>query len=87
MPFGGFREKVENVKIGFLNHRFMTEVLGAPIPRRYSPGTFAPNMDLISLFFLVVMVDTDDTRRTTDDRRHTTDNARGMAFISSPQVS
>ena len=28
-------------------------------------------MDLISLFFLVVMMDTDDTRRMTDDRRQT----------------
>ena len=41
-----------------------------PIPRRHNPGTFALNMDLIA--FLVVMVDTDDTRRTMDDRRRTT---------------
>ena len=28
-------------------------------------------MDLIAQLFLVVMVDTDDTRHTTDDGRHT----------------
>ena len=34
--------------------------------------------DILKLF-MVVMVDTDDTRCTTDDNRWTQDNAKGMA--------
>ena len=37
-------------------------------------------MDLITELLLVVMVDTDDTRRTIDDVRRTPDNAMGMAY-------
>ena len=35
---GGFRE-VENAKVWFLSHNFMTSVEGATKTRRHNPGT------------------------------------------------
>ena len=35
----GFREEVENAKIWFLSHNFMTSVEGATKTRRHNPGT------------------------------------------------
>ena len=34
----GFREEVKNVKIWFLNHNFMTNVMAPRIPRMHNLG-------------------------------------------------
>ena len=38
-PAGCFREEIENVKIWFSSHNFMTDVGAPPIPKKHSPGT------------------------------------------------
>ena len=80
-PAGCFREEVENVKIWFSSHNFMTDVGGAT-------NTYeAQSRNMINICtkygfdsFIISGSYGGHRRHMADDGRRTTDNARGMAY-------